>query len=200
MTHDINEIRDWLKHMDIENGQIIQEPQITYVNVNGNVNLKKKNLTSFPFQFGSIQGNFNCSQNQLTSLEGGPHVVYGDYDASQNKLSTFEFMPEKVETLILNHNQFTSLTHFTCHVKNGFYIFSNPIETIQGFPQFSKKADIILEKKFPFLEQYIENTQNKNFKYLIMNANELISYFEKHQLEGKILDKNVKNQKIKQKI
>ena len=55
----------WLNEMEVENFTINDD---LTVDVNGNVNLFGKGLTSLPVQFGKVKGYFSCSNNQLTSL------------------------------------------------------------------------------------------------------------------------------------
>ena len=50
------------------------------VNVDSNVELSGKELTSIPVQFGYVTGWFDCSDNNLTSLKGCP-VEVGDWFA-----------------------------------------------------------------------------------------------------------------------
>lgn len=182
------DIQIWLDEHQIKSYYITHKNESFIVNVEGSVHLKKMNLQSLPtqFQFGRIKGDFDCSQNQISSLKGGPVRVDGEYNASNNLLASYEFMPKKVGSLILNHNQLTYLSTFECFIEEDFYLFSNPIETITGFPQFSSQGSIILDKHFPFLAQYIENTQNKNYKMLTIDAQQLITYFENFILNQRV--------------
>jgi hypothetical protein len=200
MTIQADEIQSWLDSHKVSNYDIICKNQKFLVNVNGDVDLKKHNLHSFLFQFGKVKGDFDCSQNQLTHLKGGPIEVKGEYNASNNLLNCYEGMPKKVGSLILNHNQLSTLSEFECFIREDFYLFSNPIQTIHGFPQFSEKASIILDKHFPFLAQYIENTQNKNFKMLTIDAHELMSYFENFLLKKQISSNEGHNFKDKHEV
>lgn len=60
------------------------------------VNLKNKELTKLPFDFGTIQGDFRCNKNLMTSLEGSPSKVYGNFVCSENQLTSLDFCPSIV--------------------------------------------------------------------------------------------------------
>ncbi len=66
------------------------------VDVDGDVDLSNKNLTSIPIQFGKVTGDFYCSGNKLTSLRGSPYTIRGDFSCSNNKLTTLEGAPQSV--------------------------------------------------------------------------------------------------------
>ena len=44
------------------------------VNVEGDVDLSRKNLIRLPVRFGIVKGFFWCNGNKLTSLEGCPQI------------------------------------------------------------------------------------------------------------------------------
>jgi hypothetical protein len=64
--------------------------------VEGDVNLFRKNLTKLPIKFGKVSGYFDCSDNKLTSLDGCPTMVGSYFDCSYNNLTNLEGSPEKV--------------------------------------------------------------------------------------------------------
>ena len=67
------------------------------VDVKGDVNLNRKNLTKIPFKFRNVSGYFSCGDNQLTSLEGAPESVgMSFYCGSNNQLTTLEGAPRIV--------------------------------------------------------------------------------------------------------
>ena len=78
------------------------------IDVNGNVDLRNKQLTKLPLKFGFVSGNFNCSHNQLTTLEGCPRQVGGYFDCSCNKVHKIYslFTDYKSFLLSLDYNYF----------------------------------------------------------------------------------------------
>lgn len=60
------EIENWLTRYNIKNFTIEQD---LTVNVDDDVDLEDKALTTLPFRFGVVGGNFACSTNKLSSLE-----------------------------------------------------------------------------------------------------------------------------------
>ena len=89
-------IESWLNKYDIRNYTINDD---FTVDVNGEVDLYRKNLTEFPdyIQFGVVKGGFDCRNNTLTSLKGAPKKVGGVFDCSYNKLTSLEGVPKEVE-------------------------------------------------------------------------------------------------------
>ena len=69
---DQREITAWLVRMNIKNYSI--QPN-GIVDVNGDVNLYNKKLTSIPVQFGSVGEDFDCSYNNLTSFHNIHKII-----------------------------------------------------------------------------------------------------------------------------
>ena len=69
------------------------------VDVDGNVNLFRRNLTELPVQFGTVTGHFNCVDNALTSLDGSPKNVLRNFDCSHNLITSLVEKPVKLTTL-----------------------------------------------------------------------------------------------------
>ena len=59
------EIKFWLNYHRIENYTINDDLTVDVV---GDVDLIRMELTEIPFQFGVIKGSFYCYKNKLTSL------------------------------------------------------------------------------------------------------------------------------------
>jgi hypothetical protein len=93
---------NYKKEMNIEN--ICQEYDIQNytinsdgtVDVDGIVDLSRRNLSKLPLKFGRVTGSFYCGNNQLTSLEGCPNEVVGSFDCCLNQLTTLEGCPKVV--------------------------------------------------------------------------------------------------------
>ena len=90
------EIKNWLDKMKVRNYSI--QPN-GVVDVNGDVDLYNKLLTSFPVQFGSVGGNFYCANNKLTSLAGAPSSVGGDFYCSGNMLTSLHNIHKIIKSI-----------------------------------------------------------------------------------------------------
>lgn len=104
-----SQIEAWLYHYQIKNFFIHDN---LVVDVQGDVNLKDKNLSFLPIQFGVIHGTFDISDNHLTTLKGSPNEVKDDFACDSNKLRTLKYAPKKVGKL--------------------FYFVDNPIAQIKS--------------------------------------------------------------------
>jgi len=56
------------------------------VDVDGIVDLSRRNLSKLHLKFGRVTGNFYCYNNKLTTLEGCPKVVGGEFYCYDNPL------------------------------------------------------------------------------------------------------------------
>ena len=106
-------IQKWLDEHGIKNYTINNKEE---VDVDGDVDLSKKELTEFPpfIQFGTVKGYFNCSFNGLVSLRGCPRVVEGGFLCFNNKLTSLKGAPEKIS--------------------GNFYCGFNLLNTLEGAP------------------------------------------------------------------
>ncbi len=86
----IDEIKQLCEEYKISNYKINNDGTI---DVDGNVYLENKQLTSFPLKFNYVSGWFDCSVNYLTSLEGSPKRIDGHLLCYDNKLSTLHHFP-----------------------------------------------------------------------------------------------------------
>ena len=66
------------------------------IDVNGDVDLSRFELTELPLRFNKVTGNFHCGYNNLTSLKGSPGWVGGYFICSRNELTSLEFSPDYV--------------------------------------------------------------------------------------------------------
>jgi hypothetical protein len=69
-------IKKWLDQQEIKNYTIRPDG---IVDVEGNVNLRGRNLTTLPVQFGKVTGYFNCKHTTLTSWYGVPQYIGNDF-------------------------------------------------------------------------------------------------------------------------
>ena len=81
-SYELLKIIQFLEEHGIKNYSINEDG---IVDVDGNVNLYDKNLTSIPIQFGRVSGWFDCESNKLTTLEGAPQSVGDWFDCRNNK-------------------------------------------------------------------------------------------------------------------
>jgi hypothetical protein len=106
------------------------------VDVKGNVNLNKTNLTKLPVKFGRVTGYFSCSDNQLTSLEGAPQLVSGGFYCYYNQLSSLEGAPQSVGGgFYCYYNQLSSLEGAPQSVGGDFDCSDNQLTSLEGAPQ-----------------------------------------------------------------
>jgi hypothetical protein len=120
-------ITKWLDEMGVTNYTINDDYTI---DVEGSVDLYKKNLDRFPdyIKFGKVCGWFYCSNNKLVSLEGCPREVGGDfYCGYNNKLVNLEGCPMEVggNFYCSYSNQLVSLEGCPREVGGSFYCRNN---------------------------------------------------------------------------
>ena len=78
------------------------------IDVNGDVDLSRYDLTELPLTFNRVTGNFKCGVNNLTTLKGSPRWVGGWFSCSNNQLTSLEFSPEYVgDDLFCSDNNLT---------------------------------------------------------------------------------------------
>ena len=63
------------------------------VDVDGDVNLKKKGLSEIPVKFGIVTGDFDISRYKLTSLKNSPEIVKSSFNCMHNELESLEHSP-----------------------------------------------------------------------------------------------------------
>ena len=102
------EIHEICEKHEIENYKVNND----LVDVDGNVDLSKKNLSKLPLKFGTVNGYFYCDNNQLKSLKGAPNKVNGGFYCFNNQIITLEGSPNKVNgDFNCFNNQLTTLKH-----------------------------------------------------------------------------------------
>ena len=106
---DNSELIKQLEEFGIENYTINSDGTI---DVDGDVNLHRRDLCKLPFKFGKISGYFTCSDNNLTKLEGCPKEVGNYFDCNNNQLKDLIGGPQEVGS------------NYGC--------YSNQLETLEG--------------------------------------------------------------------
>lgn len=144
-----NQIERWLDKMGIRSYKIKDD---LHVDVNGNVMLRDKKLTSIPVKFDKVTGHFNCSSNLLTSLEGCPNYVGRSFECTGNMLTSLEYCPSIVEDGVFNcsYNKITSLKGCPNTIAYNFYARHNELTSLVGSP-------IELQRDFLVSDNYLTN-------------------------------------------
>jgi hypothetical protein len=126
------------------------------IDVDGDVNLSRRDIDKLPLKFGKVTGSFYCSNVNLLSLEGSPNRVGGSFYCNDNQLTSLEGCPSEVGgDFYCYYNQLTSLEgspnrvggHFVCsdnkltslegspkEVGGSFYCSDNQLVDVRGFP------------------------------------------------------------------
>ncbi len=112
-----------IKNYKINNG---------FVDVDGDVDLYKKQLTELPLNFGEIRGDFECGDNKLTTLKGCPVRVNGDFSCSFNKLTKLDYLPEFIGgDFYCYTNKLKTFTNLEkCWLVGKIICWNNPIDEI----------------------------------------------------------------------
>jgi hypothetical protein len=123
----------WLKDMKITKYSVDSEG---FVNVDGDVDISYKNLTSIPVKFGYVGEDFNCNNNDLSSLQGAPREVGGNFGCWNNKLTSLQGAPRKVGgNFGCWNNKLTSLEGAPIEVGGNFGCWDNNLTSLQGAPR-----------------------------------------------------------------
>jgi hypothetical protein len=139
-------IEDWCRELGLHSYKITDDG---IVNINGGVDISKKDLEKIPIHFGivadyfwcnnnklislegspkSLNGNFVCLVNQLTSLEGAPISIDGSFHCNHNKLTSFKGSPRLVSRhFFCHHNELISLEYGPIKVGGKFICYGNPV-------------------------------------------------------------------------
>lgn len=164
-------IQDWLKNMNIYDYVITQDMK---VNVDHDVDLRNKNLTHIPIQFGEIEGNFLVSHNQLTDLKGFPQKVDRVLDFSHNQIVSLEGFPKSVRGAInANNNQINSFKGIHYWIEDDLDISHNNLTHLEGSPNY-------IFGLFNIGFNKIKNFKNlaPNVSYLYCEGNPIESFIE----------------------
>lgn len=115
---------------NIRNYSINQDGSI---DVDGNVNLFRRNLIELPLQFGIVTGSFKCVDNTLTSLNGSPKNVLGDFDCSHNLITSLVGGPVAVGgDYCIGANNLPNLVGCPHRVGGHLYIEGSILSTYSG--------------------------------------------------------------------
>jgi Leucine-rich repeat (LRR) protein len=122
-------IKEWLENNEIKDYTINDDLTI---DVDGDVHLRKKNLTEIPVQFGFVKGIFDISYNQLTSLKGCPTVLRTLW-CGGNQLTSLKGCPTGLKILYCHNNKITSLENSPDSLE---YLdcYDNQLTSLKGCP------------------------------------------------------------------
>ena len=103
------------------------------VDVDGNVDLSRRDLTELPLNFGRVTGVFDCSYNKLTTLKGSPKYVGKNFYCINNELTSLEFGPIEVGAdFYCSDNKLTSL-EFSPKIVGGWFVcYKTKIRDLYG--------------------------------------------------------------------
>jgi hypothetical protein len=104
-------IENWLTFLDIRNYEIKEDFS---VDVTGNVDISKMNISKIPVKFRSVTGDFICASNRLCNLTNSPDKIGGIFDCSSNDIYTLLSGPK--------------------FVAGGYYCMDNKLVDLEGFP------------------------------------------------------------------
>jgi hypothetical protein len=151
----ISLIKEWLDNMNVINYLINEDHTI---DVDGDVDLSHKGLTTFPsfITFRSVTGSFTCNHNKLKSLKGcpykvgvsfycndnllknldhGPSFVGSSYIAHGNNLISLKGIAETVNSFSCNDNLLKSLKHLPRVIYGDLYCNENLLNNLSYIPR-----------------------------------------------------------------
>jgi hypothetical protein len=106
------------------------------IDVDGDVNLWDKGLTSIPLNFNIVNGYFECDDNNLTSLKGCPVRVGNGFYCDNNNLTSLQYSPQYVESgdFSCGWNKIESLQYCTELIRDDFYCYDNKLTSLEHHP------------------------------------------------------------------
>jgi len=150
------------------------------VDVDGDVKLWDKKLTSIPLNFNIVNGDFNCGWNLLTSLKGCPVRVGNGFSCYDNNLTSLQYSPQYMENgdFSCGDNKIESLQYCTELIRNNFnctinkltslqyhptvygkfYCFNNKINTFEDFYYFKEDIDFRFNPIYDIYELFNDMT------------------------------------------
>ena len=160
-------IKNWLDSMEIENYKINKD---LTVDVDGDVDLFKKNLLEIPVKFGVVDGYFDCSNNNLESLEGCPEIVKENFDCNCNELKSLEYAPKECKYFNCDYNNLTSLEGCPEIVKESFDCSNNQLKSLEGCPEIVN-GNFYCYSNPKLTKEYLDN-----FDFSFVKGNLYIDY------------------------
>jgi hypothetical protein len=153
------------------------------IDVDGNVNLFRRNLLELPIQFGTVTGSFNCVDNTLTSLNGSPKNVLGDFNCSHNLITSLEGGPVAVGgDYCIGANKLLDLTGCPNFIGRHLYIEGSMISTYSGEVDMEIEGIVYLNASNLYEEYMLGNSYvPKNLPLLLLENIKNITTIIKYQ-------------------
>jgi len=127
----VSEVKGWLDRMGVKDYTI--NAATGFVDVDGDVDLKNKNITTIPVKFINVAGYFDCTGNNLVDLNGCPNAVGKWFSCSSNKLKSFEGGPYKVGSSYYCYNNELKNFKGIAQIMGGdISCHGNPFESLEG--------------------------------------------------------------------
>ncbi len=106
------------------------------IDVDGDVYLWDKKLTSIPLNFNIVNGYFTCGDNYLTSLKGCPVRVGSWFSCYINDLTSLQYSPQYVENgrFSCGCNKIEFLQYCTELIRGNFNCNYNKLTSLQYHP------------------------------------------------------------------
>lgn len=129
---DVNQIKHVLNEEFLIAGVTTIDAHTGQVDVQGDVKLIT-DCDQMSVQFGKVSGDFDCADSGLTTLAGSPHQVLGRFSCEYNRLTSLAHAPHHVDGVFsASYNHITHLTHMPAHVGASFWIYENPLQSLNG--------------------------------------------------------------------
>ena len=187
-------VEAWLKEYGVVNYTLNEDLS---VDVEGDIDISFKDLSSVPVSFGFVSGRFNCGYNNLTSLVGSP-ISVGVFHCGGNKLVSLVGSPESVVgNFFCNSNKLSNLEGCYVSVGGDFHCYDNQLTSLEGCP-----VVLPVEHEYQFNCSGNNLGESQDFLY-DYSAEQLCMYYKNKMLNEKlhaIIDRDVvvksKNKKI----
>jgi hypothetical protein len=171
------------------------------VDVEGNVDISKRNLSKLPLKFGRVTGGFYCYINKLTTLLGCPMEVGGDFWCYRTQLTTLESDPDRIPEVggdfDCHGNKLTTLLDCPKEVGGSFICDNNQLTIINDELEFVKIMGNLHVKGNPIYEVYKLFPNFKSFQYsLDYNYFRAPNQIVKHRFEEACGEAGIKIPKI----
>jgi hypothetical protein len=135
------------------------------------VSRQKSKFDELPFKFGVVGLDFDVQRvgltslvgmpisvknlwlmgNELTSLVGLP-VVKGNINLTENKITSLNGIQSEVKGFFgADHNQLSDLVGGPDKVNNGYYVYNNPLTSLEGMPISAQSFNFGFTPNLPLL-------------------------------------------------
>jgi hypothetical protein len=124
------------------------------IDVDGHVNLYKKQLTDIPLKFNKVSGFFDCSGNNLTNLIGCPNYVGDFFNCANNQLTSLIGCPTEIwQGFDFGFNKLTNLEGVAKIINKHTWYSDNPITPIIDLFGYDVKKYLEYQETYNFLRK-----------------------------------------------